>query len=490
MPPNIVFVLLDTARASNFSSYGHNRRTTPFIDSLAADGIRYRRAFANSIFSLPSYGSIFTGEYPSSHRAVDWGCRISDNRLIRGLNERGYTTQAVSTHLISGEFGIADAFDEVKSRFGSEELLFDDELINDLITKANREGWETNKEMYFDVLKRLIRSPNPKHILNGGHLLYERFKDSRGMWSDDGAEKVLRGARETVRSTSEPFFLFLNFVETHAPYKPPKEYIRTFMPDDVSFEEIRDAIRYSSDLACLGREKISDRQREILIALYDAELRYLDDRLSEFYAFLEEQAVAEDTVFVVVSDHGDFFGKGGLWGHQGRVYNEVCHVPLIVNYPWETSQVESEVVELRQLCDHLHAVADGAERTITPKGEALIEYYGLDTQLWYTPSERFDDLDPDPWELYECALVDGTYKLIWNARDAVELYDMRTDFGETNDISERNQEIVTSYQDRIKSLVGTPAANHREYRETVQTVSTEGMDETVEDRLRELGYME
>ena len=83
--------------------------------------------------------------------------------------------------------------------------------------------------------------------------------------------------------------------------------------------------------ACFGLDKITDREARILQALYDAELRYLDDKLREFDAFLRDEGVRENTIFLVVSDHGDFFGKTGLWGHQGRVYNDVCHVPLIVD---------------------------------------------------------------------------------------------------------------------------------------------------------------
>lgn len=491
MKPNIVFVLLDTARALNLSSYGYERKTSPFIDSLAADGVRFDRAFANSIYSLPSYGSIFTGKYPSEHEAVDWNSQIPRNELVRGLNERGYETHAVSTHLVSGDFGVAGAFDSVDSQsVSSRDLPFDEDPVAEKMSKkANKDGFDSEREKYAYFLRTVARHPSPKSVVNGAAQFYRKIRQDYGFWRDDGASKALDSARTAVKDADEPFFLFANFVETHDPYRPPRNYIREFMPENVSFDEIRQALDYSSVRACFGLDDITDRQATILKALYDAEIRYLDDQLRSFDKFLRTEGVRDETVFIVVSDHGDFFGKHGLWGHQGRVYNDVCYVPLIIDYPWASGTVEEGVTELRQLCGHLQDVADGVDESLVPNGEALVEYYGMDTQLSYSPWEEFDDVNAETWGSYQAALIDQEYKLIWDATGRVELYDMYTDFTEETDIAADNPETVEAYQDRIETLVGTPWANHDAYRsgEAGQRRTTES--EEVQNRLRELGYI-
>lgn len=495
MRPNIIFLLLDAARADHFSCYGYDNQTTPFIDSLAADGVRYERAFSNSIFSLPSYGSIFTGEYPSEHGAVDWSQRINRNVLVSSLNEQGYATHAVSTHLVSDQFGIGKDFDNVEMvSVGSRDLVFDDDPVAEKLSEyGNKEGWSSERQKYVRFLRLLLQHPSYKSVVNGGAQLYRKKKRDWGWWDDDGGAKAVERAKSVVQDASNPFFLFLNFVETHDPYRPPRGYIRRFLPEDVSFDEIRTALEYSSVRATLGLEGIGPDQREILKCLYDAEIAYVDDQIRSFYGFLDRNGYAEDTVFVIVSDHGDFFGEHGLWGHQGRVYNEVCHVPLIINYPWETARTEEGVVELRQLCRHLTEIAVGKRTELDPRGEALVEYYGLDTQLSFVPWEEYPEVDETEWGSYECALVAEETKLLWNAISDAELYDIGSDETEMNDVADSRPDEVRRLQSRVTELVGTPSDNHERYRstDTNRSLEFEGKTgEDVQDRLRELGYIE
>jgi arylsulfatase A-like enzyme len=495
MQPNVVFLLLDTARADHLSCYGYDRETTPFVDSLAESGVRYERAFANSIWSLPSYGSIFTGEYPTHHGAVDWSQHVEENVLVEGLSDAGYATHAVSTHLVSDQFGIGGAFDEVDwMPADSRDRIFEDDPVAEAMAeKGTKDGWTSEREKYTYFLRTLARNPSPKSVLNGGYQFWQKLKKDRGWWDDDGASDALDRARTVVDGFSEPFFLFVNFVETHDPYRPPRNYIRRFLPDDVSLGEVTDALDYSSVRATLGLDDITDRQREILVALYDAELAYLDDQIREFHQYLETEGLAEDTVFVVVSDHGDFFGEHGLWGHQGRVYTQACHVPLVIDYPWSSGTVEPGVTELRQLCDHLLEVARGDQTVLDASGEALVEYYGLDTQLSFAPWETYAGIDERRWASYQSALVTGGDKLLWDAAGTAELYNLASDFGGSTDIAEGTPDRVAALQERIEQLVGTPPDNHERYRSerggADPTLGGEASSE-MQDRLRELGYLE
>lgn len=489
MPPNIVVLLLDAARADHLSAYGYERETTPFIDELAADGVRYDPTYANGVFSLPSYASLFTGKYPTHHGAVDWNQRVDGNPLVEGLVERGYETVAVSTHLVTGEFGLADAFDRLDTvaLTPDDRLFTDDPVGRRLAEYGTEEGWDSEWQKYTVFLRTLLRHPSPKSLLNGGYALYRKLLHRAGRWGDDGGQAVVDRCETVLDEVGEPFFLFANFVETYDPYRPPRSVRSRFLPDDADLGEIRDAVDYSSVRASVGLTEMSDRRREILEGLYDAELAYVDGLVEQVYDHLKQRGVADETVFVVLSDHGDFFGEHGLWGHQGGVYDPVTRVPLVVRYPWETTEPEPGPYELRGLCPHLHAVADGDRTPMTAPGEALVEYYGLDTQLSFVPWEKYDGVDADRWGQYQCSYTDGTYQLVAGADGETELYGYD---GEGDDTVGSTQEVITRLRDRVVELVGEPADNHAEYRRTVSSGEGLDVDGEVHDRLQQLGYTE
>lgn len=492
MQPNIVFCLLDAARARNCSCYGYGRPTTPFLDDLAESSTLFSRAFANSIFSLPSYASIFTGQYPTDHGAVDWGCRVERNRLVDGLNDQGYETRAVSTHLVSDDFGIGPAFDTVEQTFEAGSLPFDNDPVAEAMQeKAAVDGWDSPGERYRYFFRAFLANPSLRSVANGAAQFVRRLRRKYGYWSDDGAREAVKRAKSVIKDAREPFFLFTNFVETHDPYRPPRGYIKRFLPDDVAIETIEEALDYSSIRASASLDHIDTDQREILMSLYDAELAYLDNKLADLHEYLADQGLLDQTVFVVCADHGDFFGEHGLWGHQAEIFSQVVHVPLIISTPWGDGRTVAAATELRQLCEFLLSIANGDQTSLSPAGEALVEYYGWDTQLSFNPSERFEKFEYDRSGLYQSMLIDERWSLLWDADDRTELYNVQSDFEQKNGVTAENPETVAEYQRRIESLVGNPSANHERYRAHKQgRQDLKDADEAVRNRLRELGYME
>jgi arylsulfatase A-like enzyme len=488
---NIVVLLLDAARVDHLSAYGYERPTTPFIDELAAGGTRYDGVYANSVFSLPSYASLFTGQYPTKHGAVDWNRSVPENTLVKRLNDCGYETSAVSTHLVTGEFGLADEFDQVNMvAMTPEDRLFEDDPVGDKMSEyGTAKGWSSEREKYVYFIRTLLRHPSPKSVANGGYAFYRKLRRHFGFWVDDGGSAVAEKSREVIQNSNEPFFLFANFVETHDPYRPPRSVRSKFLPDDVTLDEIREAVEYSSVRASMGFEEMDARRTEILKGLYDAELRYVDGLVQDIYESLEEKGVIDSTVFVVLSDHGDFFGEHGLWGHQGGVYDPVSRVPLVVRYPWETDAPANGPYELRGLVDHLTDVANGNWSPMASPGEALVEYYGIDTQLSFVPWDEYESVDPDRWGNYQCGYSDGQFRLVWDATGNAELYDS-DDFDATTDVAEYHPETVSWMKERVRELVGDPVENHERYRSNDEGDREFDMDDDVKDRLRQLGYTE
>lgn len=493
--PNILCVLLDTVRTDHLSCYGYERPTTPFIDSFAELGVRYDNIYSTSIWSLPAYASLFTGELPSTHGAVDWGRAIEQNGLVDGLHEAGYSSGVVSPHLVSGEFGIQDAFEITRwIQNGSDYVLFeDDPVIERIRERLDAEGWDTTWKKAVDVLKWTITERSFKTVPNIGSYVYQSARDSLGWWDDDGAANVVNQTADVIERLEEPYFLFANFIEPHGPYRPPRSHLRDFLADDVSRSELNAVLEKFSPTTelILGDVDLTEREREALVGLYDAELAYLDQQVEELLTPVE----LEDTVVILLSDHGDLFGEWGLWAHQGRIHNRLAHVPLIIKYPWLSSDTKDEIGSTASLHNHMLDIAASSTDSrlaFEPSGTAFIEYFGWDTHQFAKPWVSYENESEDPWGMYQASVVEDKYRLLWLANGTRELYDVKADPQETTDVAGANPKRVDELSDKIVSELGNPESIHQQYRASQDMTAGNGrdIDEDVRGRLEELGYMD
>jgi len=273
--PNIVILDLDTLRADHLGSYGYSRDTTPHIDALARRGSLFKRNYAQAGWTGPSQTSILTSMYVTVHQVKQQG-QVLDPRvplLAEVLQNDGYATAAFS-QLMGDSF--RRGFDEYVWRDGE---------------------WLT------------------------GPL-------------DPDLEPTLEQMQDWVAAQTRPFFLFLHTYQVHFPYAPPDEYRRRFLPDYEG--PLRDLNITREVLAekASGRRVPSDgADLDYIVAMYDAELAQLDDAIGRFLASLDMLGLSDNTLVVVVSDHGDEFGERGWVGRHGTLYNEVLHTPLIVAGP-------------------------------------------------------------------------------------------------------------------------------------------------------------
>ncbi|QGA81914.1 sulfatase [Halomicrobium sp. LC1Hm] len=478
---DIIFLLLDTARADSFGCLGASRDTTPVIDSLASDGLVYEQAYSNSIWSLPAYASIFTGELPSEHGAVDWKQHLDGNPLVENLRANGYRTGCVSPHLLSGNFGLSDAFDvhHIVDNFG-ERLPYPNESVTQTIKSRTKSGkYNSLGEKATDFISLAARRRSYQAIVNGFAYVRTKIRNHRGDWDDDGADEVLNRSREFLDSGDGPRFLFANFIEPHAPYRPPAEYIHTYLDEDVSVDRLEEALLKSFVGATAGIETIGERDSEILRALYDAEVRYLDDRIGEFLQNVEAQSDGPDPVVVIASDHGDLFGKHGIWGHQAVIDRDLAHVPLIVSHPdLPSGRVESPV-SLRQLYTFFTNIAQGDICRVDPCDTVVTEYFGWDTQLSIEPWNEYENVSVDEYGQYQVTLFHKDKLVRFDSAGTAEAFDLETD--------ERLEDGATKGdREFLAETVGDPHTIHREYRESEDGDPLKG---DLQDHLENLGYM-
>jgi arylsulfatase A-like enzyme len=419
--PHIVLVIMDSVAAKRCSVYGHQRRTTPGLERLAGEGVLYRHCFSPSSWTLPSHVSLFSGLYPRDHGCNIRGGAVFPNNyytLAEILRGAGYRTIGISSNgFMSRDFNFNCGFDE----FYEMGTLFNTDRFRRMRRAIRIHRRKYIKTDLAEVAYILRESLNHKYYSYPfKHLVDRIYRKSLGnilRKSSYATERALRLAKRMLKKYQQrPNFIFINFMEAHVSYNPPRKY-----------HNIITMNRDEADLSQL---------------LHEQEIAYLDDRLSDLYTFLKKLGLAEQTLFIVTSDHGDGFGEHGLFGHVFGAYNELVHIPLIVKYPAAFGlQGESrDLVQLHDLFTTLLEVAGSpvpgpeSSRSLLSETRAFALVENLETAFAIPRTMR--QKGPNSWvpqSLQPClALVDrDLHKLIYWADGRRELYDLKGDYGET-----------------------------------------------------------
>ena len=307
-----VLLSIDTLRADALGVYGSQRPTTPFLDRLAARAVIFENAFAQVPSTLPSHMSMFTGLYPSEHDVQRPNAVLAEEipTLPELFRASGFRTFGHSEGgWMKSYYGFARGFEEWTDR-----------------------AYTTNT----DVERTLGR----------------------------GLESLARLA------PGERFFLFLHTYSVHDPYEPPPGYRGRFWPGPPPAGAF--AAQGPNFSAHNGHLlDAPPAAREYFRALYDEGVRYLDDMLSSFFAELERRGLADDTTFVLTSDHGEEFLEHGRYAHS-QAYPESLHVPLLVVHPdLGTSARVLDVVETIDLLPTL-AELSGVATPASLSGRSLV----------------------------------------------------------------------------------------------------------------------
>ncbi len=279
--PDVLILLVDALRADHLSSYGHHRET-PAIDSLAADGVLFRQAISQSTFTKSSIASLFTGRYPYQH-GLYWGSHRENPESI------------TSDVLRREEITLAEA---LRSR--------------GYLTAA----WVQNSHL---------------RDFMGFDQGFVSYRDSQG-----SIARIHRAFRGWLRGplARYPTFAYLHYIDLHDPYRPEPPYDTLYAaPRDV-YAGI-DLRRWGAYLQAVrqGRETISPDDLEQLRALYDGQLRLIDDEIGRLLDQLRAAGLYDRTLIVLTSDHGDGFLEHGFISHSTTPYEELIRVPLIIKLP-------------------------------------------------------------------------------------------------------------------------------------------------------------
>jgi arylsulfatase A-like enzyme len=484
--PNVVVVVMDTVRARTCPSAGDGQIGTT-LTGLAKSGTAYSNAFATAPWTLPSHGSLFTGQYPSKHGAHADHKRLPEKpvTLAEQFRTAGYETVAVSNNTwISEEFGFGRGFETF---FKTWQYAQTD---TDLGTVARS---EEGTDALWTLGKRLFDG-NP--FVNALNAVYGKFFRKQ---YDDGAKRTNQWIESWVDSRAEdrPFFLFVNYLEPHLAYDPPKTYAEPFLPDGISYQEAtavpQDAWGYIA-----GTIDLSERELKALRALYRGEIAYLDEQLGNLRDALASAGALEDTVFVVTSDHGENIGDHGLMDHQYSLYDTLIHVPLVVDGgSFANGGVRDELVSLVDLAPTLLDEADIEPTDKTsfqgrsfrpnadsdPRSAVFAEYCA--------PQPPMEALERRVGEISEAVerfdrslrtVRTDTHKFVRGSDGSTEAFDLTADPGEQRPIGDGQAEHVATLESTLEAWLGSF--------ETADVSGDVSMQDETRDRLEDLGYLQ
>jgi arylsulfatase A-like enzyme len=468
MRPNVLVVVFDAARRDALEPYGAPVGASPAVAQLAASGTALPEVYATGCWTAPSHVSIFTGLMPRAAglarvpapSAAKAGLQpLRERVLSEVLRRAGYATAGVSANLWVADGGFDIGFDEFES--------VDSGRVAGIASTGVR-----------GRLKWLAEAARAR--------------------VDDGAEQVGRIFDGWIeRPRSEPFFWFVNLIECHSPYLPPRGFGDVSLLDRLRAAE--DARRYYTLSAiwkaCVGGYDVPEETIERLRRMYAASIQYMDAWLGQLLEKLDRARLLDDTLVVVISDHGENFGEGGFLTHAHSLDNRLIHVPFVASGPG------SGALDINSLADLPRFVAQAVGLEEHPWTDGPPP--GVGVAQFDAPVDPGDEraiglvdewgLGPDALERFTTPLtaaVRGDVKLMLRGDEEV-VYDLASDPLELAPISAAEAEL------RLGAGVLAPLRDALAH-PSMQVGSApqeakDGPDEEelreIEDRMRLLGYM-
>lgn len=399
--PNVVVIVMDTARPDYLSVYGHPRPTTPFLDSLAHSATRYDRAYSTSCWTLPSHASLFSGEPNEVHGTAQANTQFPADLPLAAqqLGQAGYQTAGFSN--------------------------------NPWISKTT--GLDRGFETFVDRWRGASEQPRP-----AGHPTVAAISEWIG----------------SKRDAERPAFVFVNLTEPHMPYRPPFAHAEDFVASEAEWRRsIDDLFPPKSGASGLmvrhyaRTEPLAAEDWPRLSSLYEGELRACDDVVRQIVQSLDAALDPENTLLFVLSDHGENLGDHDHVNHVFNLYESNLRIALLARGPgFRRGAHEDRLVQITDLHPTILAAAGlaptGSRDALDLRGELPRERVLRASLDWpkITLTVFPDPLSADggPLDRYKRALsaaVSPRWKMIRGSDGSVEVYDLLTDPDETRPVA-------------------------------------------------------
>jgi arylsulfatase A-like enzyme len=403
--PNIILIGIDSLRADHMSCYGYDRLTTPHIDDLAEQGVLFERNYCPHVPTTSGYGSMLSGMdcFGTSIVALRHEGGFADGvmTLPEVLKGEGYESTCVGFQGNPASRG-----------------------FDNYVNFAGWGDWEHRPSLKADNLNE-VAIPELDRLAKG----------------------------------KKPFFLFLRHMDPHSPYLPPAPFERMFYsgnefdPKNKSMKPVMSFKPFCDYFACWMPPGVTDA--EYIVAQYDGAVAYMDASMQRIFTRLDELGIAEDTLVILNSDHGETLYDHECWFDHHGIYDCTLHVPLIMRWPGVLP--EGEVIEGITLHEDLVPT--------------IVELLGLDPDVGFDGRSQLPLIDGDIPNNYsgfyitECTWMrkhgwrTGEWKLIhalepdFHFKPEVELYNLLDDPEEYDNLADSEPLIVATLEDQIQRWI-------------------------------------
>lgn len=352
--PNVVLISIDSLRRDRLGAYGHRpqfapeRPVSPNLDALARAGVVFDGAWTTTSWTLPAHMALMTGLSNRSHGVEMDGFRLDPLRatLAESFQRAGYRTGGVfSGPYVDAQYGFGRGFDSYRSEVMPADRV--QELVQARLQARKEHGLPAADAELVDRVEHQV-----------AHL-------------DVSSPRVNRSALEFLdeQDDSQPFFLFVHYFDVHHDYVPPPELARRFDP---AYEGRMNGVDWFVRDDVYDRAKrqrtIGDRDLAHVMALYDAEIAWVDAHIGRIFDELKRKGLWDDTIVAVVSDHGEEFFEHGYITHRTTLRTELCSIPLLLRLPGDEARGR-RVPELVRIYDVAPTLLDYAGVPGLPEAE-------------------------------------------------------------------------------------------------------------------------
>jgi arylsulfatase A-like enzyme len=425
-------------RPDHLGCYGYDRATSPTIDRLAAEGIRFKSTFSSTTWTLPAHLAMMTSLPDLVHGVISEAFLLDEKRITLAeiLKDRGYNTYGIFTGpFLLPLWGFSQGFDK-----------------------------------YIDAT------------------LYDKALEGAGMLNAAERGRTTPGAMEEVKTILEanknhPFFLFLHLFDVHPDFDPPPPYDTLFDPDysgNISGKDIMNNPLVNKDMPT--------RDLEHLQALYDGEIRFVDEQgIAKLLELLSENELLDNTLLVITSDHGEEFFEHGVFGHRQNLFDTTLRIPLIFWCP-QLVKAGRIVDQQVRIIDIMPTILDLVEIPQSPEGlgKSLVSLINVSGQEKFSRS-LFAEVQSSG--CYLETLRSENFKFI---RDYKKLkkyyYNLEEDHLELDPLKDQEDPSFLSAQEQYLSR-RFALVSYKEKLPWGDSNKSPEMDAELRERLRSLGYI-
>ena len=459
--PNVLVYLVCSLRPDHTSLHGYHRDTTPFLKKLGASSVVFDDCHAQAPWTKGSVPSLLTSLYPYTLGIVQDADTIPKGAvtLAERLRAAGYVTASMVTNPFAGRVsGLDRGFDYV---------------------------------MEYPVIHR------------------QRTEEADRGTDSAALNRVIFPWLE--RRRHQPFFLYAHATDPHAPYRPPAEFEARFAnPAETpqfnrDYAKLRDQRQYGggatvSRANCTAKGVNPDLFIKRAIDRYDAEIAHNDRSILRLVEKLRQLGLLENTLIVVLSDHGEEFHEHGWTAHGHSLYRELTQALFLMWHP-KLLPSPRRVAEPVQLLDLTPTVLDlvgirseeifqGQSLAPLARGLPFARKAAVMASRFAHPNARATGFVPE-YRTGTFARIDAEWKLIYRDQaekvglDRVELFDRRADRRETKNVAAQHPEVVT----RLMADVSQWIEGQKQVRKLLGPGGRATLDPQALERLRSLGYL-